>query len=122
MGPPEGEVDQLGAMGSDPAPRGLARHRRLEREQVQQPCLDQLCLGYRSGHLEKRLPSEDDPPLGNCPHLAGEPGRTQRRQRRCIQIDHVTQIVDLLVVELEPLEEGQRVRQPGGHQKPSLRR
>jgi hypothetical protein len=74
---PEREVDQFRAAAGEVAARGLARHRRLEGDQVEQRGLHQLCLGDRGSDLEQRLVGEDDPALGNGPHVAREPDRAQ---------------------------------------------
>jgi hypothetical protein len=92
------------------AARGLARHRRLEGDQVEQHGLHQLCLGDRGSDLEQRLVGEDDPALGNGPHIAREPDRAQVGQCAGVQPHLVAQVGQVVIVEAEAFQECQGVR------------
>jgi hypothetical protein len=66
------EVDQSAGSCGEPAARGLARDRRLEVEQIDDPTLDELCLRQRRGHPQRRLAGEEHAALGQRVDVAGK--------------------------------------------------
>ena len=73
------KLDHGAALGGSHHARGLAGHRRLERDEAEQRRLDQLRLGGGGGHTHDRLVVEDDLAFLHGPHVAGEPKRRQIR-------------------------------------------
>ena len=102
---------------AEPAGR-LGRHRGVEGDLVQQDGLDQLGLGDRRGHLQQRLARKHDPPLRDCPHLAGEAQPAERVERRLVEAEGVPEPGKLVLVEAKALKERQAVLQACGHQEP----
>jgi hypothetical protein len=72
------------------------------------------CSGLRDrqtgGRHQQRLTGEDNPPLGNRPHLPGEPQARQRAEGVLLISPGLAQVAEIIRGEREVLEELQSAR------------
>ena len=121
MGPSHTEVHQPPAPRRKHHARSLRGDEGLEVHDVQQAALHQLRLRQRRGDAQDGLVGEEHAALGHRMHVAGESERAQPIQQLPREARLTFEPCELVVVERERLQKGQRLLETRGHEEVAAR-